>query len=143
MEENLISPSIVQLFKKTIDKYMDEQLKDSEISRLEGVYLSHLIEKDGVSLIELTNAVHLDKANTTRIISDLEVKGYVIRKSNEKDSRKFRIFITEKANAFREKLDSAKKQLNDKVFKGVTKIEKKSFCKVLNKIFDNMRYVND
>ena len=138
MEGCVLTPSTVQHFKKQIDKYLDGEFNQGDINRLESVYLSHLLEKDGVSLIELTRAVHLDKANTTRIINDLESKGYVIRKANESDSRKYKIFITEKAQKFKEKIQRCIKELNEKAFKGVTKTEKKTFSKVVHKIFENL-----
>lgn len=138
MEGCVLTPSTVQHFKKQIDKYLDEEYNQGDINRLESVYLSHLLEKDGVSLIELTRAVHLDKANTTRIINDLESKGYVIRKANESDNRKYKIFITEKAQKFKEKIQRCIKELNEKAFKGVTKTEKKTFSKVVHKIFENL-----
>lgn len=138
MEENIITPSDAQLLKKQMDKFFDDKVKGFDLSKLECLYLVHLFNKDGVSLIELTNAVCLDKANTTRVICDLEKRGLVIRKENEKDNRKYKIFLTEKAEPYRESLVSITNELNKKVFKGVTKCERKSFFKVMQKIYTNV-----
>ena len=137
-EEFIITPSIAQYFKKTIDKFVEEKYATCDLNRLECIYLGHLLDKDGVSLIELTKISHLDKANTTRTINDLELKGYVTRKSNEKDSRKYKIFITEKARAIKEKLDKARVDLNELAFKGISKLEKKAFVKTFHKICKNL-----
>lgn len=141
MEEFVITPNEAQHFKKQMDKFMDEKVKDFDLSKLEGLYLGQLFEKDGVSLIDLTNAVHLDKANTTRVVGDLEVKGLVTRKENEKDSRKYKIYLTEKANIYRAKLEQISKELNEKIFKGITKCERRAFGRVLQKILINLNNI--
>ena len=87
MEEYIITPSDAQLLKKQMDKFFDDKVKGFDLSKLECLYLVHLFNKDGVSLIELTNVVCLDKANTTRVICDLEKRGLVIRKENEKTEK--------------------------------------------------------
>ena len=138
MEEYVITPSDAQLLKKQMDKFFDDKVKGFDLSKLECLYLVHLFNKDGVSLIELTNAVCLDKANTTRVIFDLEKRGLVIRKENEKDNRKYKIFLTEKAESYREGLMAITNELNKKVFKGITKCERKSFFKVMQKIYANV-----
>ena len=138
MDEYVITPSDAQILKKQMDKYFDEKVKGFDLNKLECLYLMHLFHKDGVSLIDLTNSVCLDKANTTRVICDLEKKGLVIRKENEKDSRKYKIFLTEKAEPYREGLVTITNELNTKVFKGVTKCERRAFFKVMQKIYTNI-----
>jgi DNA-binding MarR family transcriptional regulator len=94
--------------------------------------------KPGVSLIDLTKISHLDKANTTRAINDLEQKGYVVKRANEKDSRKYKIYITDKTREIAEKLNETRIALNKKAFKGITKAEKKNFIKTFHKICKNL-----
>jgi DNA-binding MarR family transcriptional regulator len=137
-EDFIITPSVAQHFKKSIDNYMDQKYASCNLGRLECIYLGHLLDQDGVSLIDLTKISHLDKANTTRAINDLEQKGYVVKRANEKDSRKYKIYITDKTREIAEKLNETRIALNKKAFKGITKAEKKNFIKTFHKICKNL-----
>lgn len=140
--DSIFTPSKAQHFKKIIDKYMEDEFKKAGISRLDGIYLGCLKDNNGISLVELTNIVHFDKANTTRVINGLEEKGFVAKKVDEKDSRKYKIFLTEKANTLNEYIVGCKSKIHEIAFKGITKQEKESFCKTLNKIIENLTNIN-
>lgn len=139
MEGHLIDFCTTQYFKKVIDKFMDERFADMGISKLEVKYLATLLHNDGISLIELTNIIHMDKANTTRVITALEEKGYVVKHSNEKDSRKYKIFLTSKANNLKDKFVLFAKDLNTAAFKNISTEEKDRFNKTLAKILENLK----
>ena len=111
--EGIFTPTKVQQIKKHIDKFLDNELLNTGISRLEAVYLGCLKDNNGISLIELTNLVHFDKANTTRVISELELKGLVTRKVDEKDTRKYKIYLTEKAKELDQEIAIKTKELED------------------------------
>ena len=137
----IINLNKAQEFKKAVDKYLDESFKELGLTKLEGVYLATLFEKDGVSLIDLTNNVHMDKANTTRVINVLEKKDYVFRKTDEKDSRKFKIFITEKAKKLKNCVVSKTEEFNKIAYNGLTKNEIDAFKLTLSKILSNLNLI--
>ena len=141
MEEYIITPSDAQQLKRQMDKFFDAKVQDLDLNKLECLYLVHLFHKDGVSLIDLTRAVYLDKANTTRVVGDLEAKGLVSRKENERDNRKYKIFLTPEAEKYRERLLAITRELNDKIFKGITKCERSAFAKVMQKIAANLEKI--
>ena len=137
----IINLNKAQEFKKAVDKYLDESFKDLGLTKLEGLYLATLFEKDGVSLIDLTHNVHMDKANTTRVINLLEEKDYVFRKTDEKDSRKFKIFITEKAKKLKNCVISKMEEFNKIAYNGLTKNEIDTFKLTLSKILSNLNLI--
>lgn len=139
--EGIFTPTKVQQIKKHIDKFLDNELLNTGISRLEAVYLGCLKDNNGISLIELTNLVHFDKANTTRVISELELKGLVTRKVNEKDTRKYKIYLTEKAKELEKFILNSKLKLNKIAFEGVSNKEKEVFEQTLEKIIENLNNI--
>jgi DNA-binding MarR family transcriptional regulator len=141
MSSCIIDFNKAQEFKKAVDKYLDETFKCLGLSKLEGVYLATLFEKDGVSLIDLTNCVNLDKANTTRVINLLEEKGYVFRKTDDKDNRKFKIFITDKAKNLKEFVLLKVEEFNKIAYNGLTKKEIDAFKLTLSKILSNLNLI--
>ncbi len=141
MSTCIINWNKAQEFKKAVDKYLDESFKDLGLTKLEGVYLATLFEKDGVSLIDLTNNVHMDKANTTRVINILEEKGYVFRKTDEKDSRKFKIYITERAKELKDFVVAKIEEFNKIAYNGLSKNEIDAFKLTISKILSNLNLI--
>lgn len=139
--EGIFTPTKVQQIKKHIDKFLDNELINTGISRLEAVYIGCLKDNNGISLIELTNLVHFDKANTTRVISELELKGLVTRKVDEKDTRKYKIYLTEKAKGLEKFILNSKLKLNKIAFEGVSNKEKEVFEQTLEKIIENLNNI--
>lgn len=139
--EGIFTPTKVQQIKKHIDKFLDNELINTGISRLEAVYIGCLKDNIGISLIELTNLVHFDKANTTRVISELELKGLVTRKVDEKDTRKYKIYLTEKAKELEKFILNSKLKLNKIAFEGVSNKEKEVFEQTLEKIIENLNNI--
>lgn len=139
--EGIFTPTKVQQIKKHIDKFLDNELLNTGISRLEAVYIGCLKDNNGISLIELTNLVHFDKANTTRVISELVLKGLVTRKVNEKDTRKYKIYLTEKAKELEKFILNSKLKLNKIAFEGVSNKEKEVFEQTLEKIIENLNNI--
>lgn len=139
--EEIFTPTKVQQIKKHIDKFLDNELLNTGISRLEAVYIGCLKDNNGISLIELTNLVHFDKANTTRVISELELKGLVTRKVDEKDTRKYKIYLTEKAKELEKFILNSKLKLNKIAFEGVSNKEKEVFEQTLEKIIENLNNI--
>lgn len=139
--EGIFTPTKVQQIKKHIDKFLDNELINTGISRLEAVYIGCLKDNNGISLIELTNLVHFDKANTTRVISELELKGLVTRKVDEKDTRKYKIYLTEKAKELEKFILNSKLKLNKIAFEGVPNKEKEVFEQTLEKIIENLNNI--
>jgi DNA-binding MarR family transcriptional regulator len=63
-------------------------------------FLKRLYKQDGVRQNELSNSLHYDKANITRIVQKLLELGFVLRDNDKDDKRAKKIFLTEKAKKF-------------------------------------------
>lgn len=97
-------------------------------------FLLRLYLKDGVSHEELTEQVCVDKATTTRAIKKLEEKGYVKLMANEKDKRKYHIYLTEKALEQKEEILEISKKWERQLTDGLKQEELDQLFYLLRKI---------
>jgi DNA-binding MarR family transcriptional regulator len=66
-----------------------------------GSVLLPLFEQDGLRMGDLTTAARQPKQTTTTLVRQLERDGLVVRVRDEHDARSWRVWLTERATAFR------------------------------------------
>ena len=100
-----LEKSIISLIKR-ITKKEDEYLSKYGLTHFHALYLGHLNLYDELTMVELTNMIGFDKANTTRVVRDLLNKNYVEKTGGE---RKFKLHLTNLgkniANDFNKKIN--------------------------------------
>lgn len=84
--------------------FLSKEYKDYGIGSGQYQFLFSLYIEDGVSHDKLTEKMSVDKATTTRAIMKLEEEGYVKKELDEKDKRKYKIFLTDKAKDKKEEI---------------------------------------
>ena len=83
-------------FQKLVAKVLNESLADLGFNALQGVYLVYLYSNDqGLTLRELTDYTCVDKAQITRISTDLMSKGIIVTDKKQTNERKYRVFLTD------------------------------------------------
>jgi MarR family transcriptional regulator, organic hydroperoxide resistance regulator len=93
----------------------------------------------GITQSELAEQSLKDKTNITRMLDVLGKNGYIERKSDDKDRRLFRIFITGKGKLLLKKLAPSALRTNEKASHGISKKELTVFFETLNKIYLNTK----
>src|SRR6185437_10954903 len=76
--------------------YTNGVLSGINLSASEYTCLRYIRKREGLSQEELRGLLSIDKAAVTRLVSNLEKKGYVVRYKDKKDKRINRLFPTEK-----------------------------------------------
>ncbi|GGH37927.1 MarR family winged helix-turn-helix transcriptional regulator [Paenibacillus segetis] len=66
--------------------------------------LHWLTEEDGITQRELSRRTEKDPTNVTRILDQLEKKGWILRGANGEDRRSFLIFVTESGRELSQEL---------------------------------------
>ena len=87
----------------------------------------------------LSGCLAIDKGTTARAISQLEKKGYVIRKSNPKNKRQNLVTATEKAHAAADKVLASLTRATDAFVRGFTDQEKQLVQDLLDRMLSNAR----
>jgi|WetSurMetagenome_2_1015567.scaffolds.fasta_scaffold425168_1 DNA-binding MarR family transcriptional regulator len=93
----------------------------------------------GITQSELAERSLKDKTNVTRMLDVLGKNGYIERKSDDKDRRLFRIFITGKGKLLLKKLIPLALHTNKKASQGISKKELTFFSEILNKVYLNTK----
>ncbi|WP_061859019.1 MULTISPECIES: MarR family winged helix-turn-helix transcriptional regulator [Clostridium] len=87
--------------------YINYSLKKFNISSAEYSFLMYLYRNNGATQDELSSYLYIDKAATARAIKSLEEKGYVIKSKDNLDKRYNRVYLTNKAIAYKDKIREA------------------------------------
>lgn len=81
---------------RCIHSICDIKFKELELQKGQFIYLTRICENPGISFIELTMLLKLDKTSTTKAIQKLETEGYIKRDKDTNDKRVTRLYPTEK-----------------------------------------------
>jgi DNA-binding MarR family transcriptional regulator len=100
--------------------------------------LALLQERDGVSITELSDASLIDRTLLSRILSDLERRGFVRKRLNSKDMRYTAVYLTSAGGKkFAELLPIARRQI-ERAIAGLSASELKELNKTLAVIIRNL-----
>mgnify|MGYP001555868743 CR=1 FL=1 len=109
-----------------------------DITTEQWAVLASLWEKEDRTQSEIADQLVKDKTNVTRILDLMEKKDLIIRRSDEKDRRSYRIFLTEKGSLLKDKLIPLAKESTQLSIKGINKHEEKELKRLINKIYSNL-----
>lgn len=119
--------------------YIGENIKKYNIGKGQWSFLTQLLfNEDGLTQEELSEKLHIDKANTARAVKKLEDEGYVYWEEDPKDARKKRIYVTDKSLGFEKEFHQVFKNLNKLLSQGFTEEEREIIRKLLFRMLDNI-----
>ena len=110
---------LVYVMQKRMRRHMSMALNKDDITLEQFVVLYNLIDQDGINQKKLSNKVDKDQATLARILDILEGRGYVVRRTTEKDRRAFLVFITDEG---RQKVKTVARRLavvHDRIVEGI------------------------
>ena len=73
----------------------DRQMASIGLTRSQWWLLTYLFFKDGINQSELAILMDIEKAPLSRLLDRMEMKGWVIRKNEDKDRRTKNIYLSE------------------------------------------------
>lgn len=100
--------------------------------------LLSLWERDGRTQQEIAVKTCKDKANITRFIDDLERAGYVTRKPDPADRRKYAVHLTPRGKDLRKELMPIVSDVWDTILQGIPARDVAATRRVLTGIFENL-----
>ncbi|MDX1958279.1 MAG: MarR family transcriptional regulator [Leptospiraceae bacterium] len=100
--------------------------------------LTKLYKNAGASQIELADKIFKDKANITRMVDGLEKKDLVIRKDDENDRRKFRIYLTDRGKELTKRLIKIAIEERKNIYKTLSKNDLKKFKEIIETLEKNI-----
>ena len=117
--------------------FFDEYLEKNHIGSGQQFFLLHIYEHPGISQEDLAHIDHYDKGTTARAVKKLEQEGYILRKSDEKDRRFMKLYVTKDGEALVMKIQEIIKQWNKMLTEGLSDEEQVLVSNLMEKIAQN------
>ena len=131
----------VQIYFHKLDKianvFINEKLKDSDLSRGLFFYILELSHQDGINLHDLSRQIFVDKAYTTRAITRLTELGYVERRDHPADRRMSKIFLTVKGQAAAKRINDIFIEWRDLISDGISDEDSQAVLSISRRLYDN------
>lgn len=89
-------------------------------------YMFILYINEGVTQQEIAYRLQADKAAVARTLVQLEIQGYIERRSDPRDRRVTRVYLTDKSRAMRTDLEAAVERVIDRL-KANRSVEEQNF----------------
>lgn len=112
--------------------YINNALKNIDISYSECIFLSNLYNNEGINQEELSSLLFIDKTITAKSIKSLSQKGFLIRKQCETDKRAKKLYLTDKAKDCKEEIFSLLEKWKSFITDGMD-------IKTKNIVFNNLQ----
>ena len=127
---------MVAKMRKCFNRVINDAVKNEVLTGMHGNYLVTLADND-LTKSEMTDILGFDKANTTRVIDELESFGYVVRKEGSK-SNACLYHLTEKGKETALRIESALLDFIKQITNGISEENCKIYREVYLKILENI-----
>jgi len=128
---------------KAYNRVLQERLAAYDIGLAEYLHLRTLWSHDGLSQIELSQRIGIEKASSTAVLNSLEEKELIQRKRNSEDKRKINVFLTIKGHGLKTTLLPAARTVALKAVEGFDENEVRILTGFLQKLTSNLSGNND
>ncbi len=123
--------AIVLLYRK-LNKALDRELAPLGLTHGLYIYLFGLYIENGRTQQSLADAAASDKAATTRSLCRLQKDGFIERRSDERDRRLVRVFLTDKGRCLQPKLEDALQNGIEEIIAPLNKDQQTEFRALLS-----------
>lgn len=139
MSQHLICHIIT--LSKTHDYFINQYIKKTEITPSQYYMLMYLYYNKEATQSKIASACLMDRCGVSRSFKDLEEKGIITRKINEKNKRSYTITLTKKAEKIAEFLQEKEFEWEKMIYEEVG-IEKEQLDALLKKLSLKSLYFN-
>lgn len=128
---------------KALSRPLAEALARRGVAFKHYYYLRALFEEDGITQMELSLRVGMERATVTRVLDTMEREGLVRRARDPDDRRKINVYLTPRARRLREPLVSTIAQINEVMLQDISAAEFAQFRRTLDRMVDNVNHPLD
>lgn len=118
--------------------YTALRIDDEEITPEQWIVLVRLWESDGLTQTELGRSTYRDRPTMSRILSGMERRGLVRRKSDAENARIWRVTLTPRAKALKGELVPRVRELVQRSLRGISERDLRTTRSTLQKMFANL-----
>lgn len=134
--ENCVIPILFNKANKEFTKVYDELLRPYELTKFHGFYLICLQKNpQGLKLNDINHILGCDKANTSRAITDLEVKGFINKCCDNCNEKKYVVKLTDKGREIADRFIENIREFNKSILNKLTEDEQMQLVSLIKKMY--------
>lgn len=123
---------------RSVQSINDIKFRKLNLQKGQFIFLTRICENPGTSLIELSNALRVDKTTTTKAIQKLIEEGYVLKERDSSDRRIWHLLPTDKALEVYPLIINEENHCIDVCFANLSSDEKAEAYRLLKKMRENI-----
>ena len=100
--------------------------------------LRFLAHEDGVTQVDIARHAHFTAPTVSVTLKKMEDEGLIRRKTDKNDTRRTRVFITEKGREWESLLFEKVLDCENILMRGLSEEEKNELCRLLQKVRENI-----
>jgi DNA-binding MarR family transcriptional regulator len=141
MSIDLKKQFVTQLIESSrfLRNYVDHRAKTRGTTRAQWIVLFRLREQEGLSQVDLADVLELQPISLVRLLDRLVEHGLVERRSDPKDRRANRLFLTASGRQLADDLDSLRDAIATDVLREVPMAAVETSLKVLRGVKDRIK----
>ena len=101
-----------------------KRLRGHGLTPVQHLILEALWEEEGLSASDIGKRLVLDSATLSGVLDRMAEGGWIVKKTDEQDSRFIRIYLSSKANEMKPALNDQRKRTNEEILSSLTFEEK-------------------
>lgn len=119
--------------------YFQSEFKQYSIGHAQLFTLLIISRNEGISQLEISKKLNLDKSSITSQLSILEKNEYILKKVDTKDARGYQIFLTSKSKKILKPIKKVLASWSETLLDGFTEDEKEAVFQYLIRMRDNVK----
>ena len=128
---------------RLLRNHIDHRAKSRGTTRAQWIVLFRLRDQEGLSQVDLADVLELQPISLVRLLDRLVEHGLVERRSDPRDRRANRLFLTANGRQLADDLDSLRDAIATDIFEGVPTAVLESSLKTLRDVKDRIKTLAD
>lgn len=128
----------IGLLSRAIQYIADVKYKELKLQKGQFTFLTRICENPGISFIDLSNMLKVDKTTTSKAVQKLIDAEYIYKKIDNKDKRSYNLMPTDKALEIYDYIIEEENLNLGICFKGLSEEEKEIAMTLVEKMSKNL-----
>ena len=127
--------------KKAKEKFFEDIIKEFHLTSIEITVLLFLKNSGFDTATDIVNELFIAKSHVSLSVNLLNTKGYIKKMQDKEDKKITHLQLTERADEILEITNAKIKELENKLFNGITEEDKENMERIFNIFYANVREV--
>jgi MarR family transcriptional regulator, transcriptional regulator for hemolysin len=123
---------------RQIRKHFDRRATRLELTRAQWRALKATSRQEGLSQTELAEQLDMEPIPVGRVIDRLEKTGFIERRADPTDRRRWRLYLTPKAHAVVGEMEVIAGELREDAFRGIARADLDNLLRTLAHMKENL-----